>query len=118
MIVYPNAKINLGLNVVRQRPDGYHDLETIFYPIPLQDALEVQELAEPSTEAIVGSRHRFRLAGTPLGGNPAENLVMRAVALLEEDFELPPLDIFLYKHIPAGAGLGGGSADAGKCRPG
>ncbi|MBR4533284.1 MAG: 4-(cytidine 5'-diphospho)-2-C-methyl-D-erythritol kinase [Bacteroidaceae bacterium] len=112
MIVYPNAKINLGLNVVRQRPDGYHDLETIFYPIPLQDALEVQELVEPSPEAIVGSRHRFRLAGTPLGGNPAENLVMRAVALLEEDFELPPLDIFLYKHIPAGAGLGGGSADA------
>lgn len=113
MIVYPNAKINLGLNVVRRRPDGYHDLETIFYPIPLQDALEVQELTDAVPEASLnGCRHRFRLAGTPLDGDPAQNLVLRAVALLEADFQLPPLDIYLYKHIPAGAGLGGGSADA------
>ena len=84
MIVYPNAKINLGLNVVRRRPDGYHDLETIFYPIPLQDALEVQELAETPTAAPTeGSRHRLRLAGTPLEGDPRQNLVLRAIELLE-----------------------------------
>ena len=113
MIVYPNAKINLGLNVVRQRPDGYHDLETIFYPIPLLDALEIQELSEvPSEGPTVDSRHRFRLAGTRLAGSPSDNLVMQAVALLEAEFNIPPLDIFLYKHIPSGAGLGGGSADA------
>ena len=102
MIVYPNAKINLGLNVVSSRPDGYHDIETVFYPIPLQDALEVTEAAEPS----------FRVAGTQLDSTPEQNLVMRVVRLLEADFQLPPLDIYLYKHIPTGAGLGGGSADA------
>ena len=113
MIVYPNAKINLGLNVVRRRPDGYHDLETIFYPIPLQDALEVQELAETPTAAPTeGSRHRLRLAGTPLEGDPRQNLVLRAIELLEADHNLPALDVYLYKHIPSGAGLGGGSADA------
>ena len=113
MIVYPNAKINLGLNVVRRRPDGYHDLETIFYPIPLQDALEVQELTEEPSGSTTGhSRHRLRLAGTPLEGDPEQNLVLRAIRLLEADFELPALDVYLYTHIPAGAGLGGGSADA------
>ena len=102
MIVYPNAKINLGLNVVSSRPDGYHDIETVFYPIPLQDALEVTEAAEPS----------FRVAGTQLDSPPEQNLVMRVVRLLEADYQIPPLDIYLYKHIPTGAGLGGGSADA------
>lgn len=102
MIVYPNAKINLGLNVVARRPDGYHDIETIFYPIPLQDALEVTDADAPS----------FRLAGQQLECAPEENLVMRALHLIEADVQLPPLDIYLYKHIPSGAGLGGGSADA------
>ena len=102
MIVYPNAKINLGLNIVARRPDGYHDIETIFYPIPLQDALEVQEAPKPS----------FRQSGTPLDCSPDENLVLRALELLKADFELPSLDIYLYKHIPSGAGLGGGSSDA------
>lgn len=102
MIIYPNAKINLGLNVVARRPDGYHDIETIFYPIPLQDALEVTDAQQPS----------FRMAGTRLDCPPEENLVMRVVQLLEADFSLPPLDVYLYKHIPSGAGLGGGSADA------
>lgn len=102
MIVYPNAKINLGLNVVARREDGYHDIETIFYPIPLQDALEVQE----------ASKSNFRQAGNALDCAPSDNLVLRALALLEADFKLPPLDIYLYKHIPSGAGLGGGSSDA------
>ena len=102
MIVYPNAKINLGLNVVSSRPDGYHNIETVFYPIPLQDALEVTEASEPS----------FRVVGTQLDCPPEQNLVMRVVRMLETEFQIPPLDIYLYKHIPTGAGLGGGSADA------
>ena len=102
MIVYPNAKINLGLNVVRKREDGYHDIETIFYPIPLQDALEIQEAEEAS----------FRQAGTPLDCPPEQNLVLRAIDLLRADFDLPPLEVYLFKHIPSGAGLGGGSSDA------
>ena len=105
MIVYPNAKINLGLNVVRRRPDGYHDIETIFYPIPLQDALEVQELPG-ATDTV------FRQGGTALDCPPSGNLVLKALRLLQKDHEIPPLDIYLYKHIPSGAGLGGGSADA------
>ncbi|MCR5180102.1 MAG: 4-(cytidine 5'-diphospho)-2-C-methyl-D-erythritol kinase [Bacteroidaceae bacterium] len=121
MIVYPNAKINLGLNVVGRRPDGYHNIETIFYPIPLQDALEVQELAEhpestPNEEkpalTTTIDRHRFRQSGAPLDCDPEQNLVLRTLHLLEQDFEFPPLDIYLYKHIPSGAGLGGGSSDA------
>lgn len=102
MIVYPNAKINLGLNIVGRRPDGYHDIETVFYPIPLLDALEVKE-----SDAL-----SFRMAGTPLDCNAGDNLVIRAMQLLQKDYEIPPLDIYLYKHIPAGAGLGGGSSDA------
>lgn len=102
MIVYPNAKINLGLNVVRRRADGYHDLETIFYPIPLQDALEVQETKQ----------FTFRLTGTQLDCAAGDNLVIRSLQMVEEDFQLPELDIHLFKHIPSGAGLGGGSSDA------
>lgn len=102
MIVYPNAKINLGLNVVNRRSDGYHDLETIFYPIPLQDALEVQETKQ----------FTFRLTGTQLDCAAGDNLVIRSLQMVEEDFQLPELDIHLFKHIPSGAGLGGGSSDA------
>ncbi|MBP5770051.1 MAG: 4-(cytidine 5'-diphospho)-2-C-methyl-D-erythritol kinase [Bacteroidaceae bacterium] len=102
MIVYPNAKINLGLNIIARRPDGYHDIETIFYPIPLQDALEVEE----------APRLSFRLAGTQLDCSAGDNLVIRVLQMLEADFTIPELDIFLYKHIPSGAGLGGGSSDA------
>lgn len=102
MIVYPNAKINLGLHVLRRRSDGYHDLATVFYPIPLQDALEVHE-----TE-----RFRFRQAGNMLDCPAGDNLVIRVLRDLEAEFQIPELDIFLYKHIPSGAGLGGGSSDA------
>ena len=90
MIVYPNAKINLGLHVLRRRSDGYHDLATIFYPIPLQDALEVHE-----TE-----RFRFRQAGNMLDCPAGDNLVIRVLRDLEAEFQIPELDIFLYKHIP------------------
>lgn len=106
MLVFPNAKINLGLNITEKRPDGYHNLETIFYPIPVEDALEVNVLN--------GGDEKFRLhqAGLQIEGAAENNLVVKAYKLLDERFGLPAVDIHLYKHIPSGAGLGGGSADA------
>ena len=104
MICFPNAKINLGLHIVRKRQDGYHDLETVFYPIPVKDALEVTP-----TDAEAFS---FTQSGIPVDGEPEKNLVVKAVHLLSDKFELPPLNIHLLKAIPFGAGLGGGSADA------
>ncbi|NLV53578.1 MAG: 4-(cytidine 5'-diphospho)-2-C-methyl-D-erythritol kinase [Bacteroidales bacterium] len=108
MIVYPNAKINIGLNVVEKRPDGYHNLETVFYPIGLQDILEIQELDNDIPE----SGYRLKVTGSVLGGSPDDNLVVRAFKLLKQKHDLPPVSIGLYKHIPTGAGLGGGSSDA------
>lgn len=105
MITFPNAKINLGLNIVEKRPDGYHNLETIFYPINLQDALEVKRLHE-STEP-----YDLHVMGNTIEGPQETNLVVKAYKLLAEDFDLPPVDIHLFKHIPTQAGLGGGSAD-------
>lgn len=106
MITFPNAKINLGLNIVEKRPDGYHNLETVFYPVPVEDALEVTLLN--------GSTGKFRLhqTGLEIAGTAENNLVVKAYRLLDERFNLPPVDIHLLKHIPSGAGLGGGSSDA------
>lgn len=105
MITFPNAKINLGLNIVEKRPDGYHNLETIFYPIILQDALEVNK----STHA--DKRVHLSVSGNGIDGDPKDNLVVKAYNLIAEDHDLPPVDIHLFKHIPTGAGLGGGSSD-------
>lgn len=105
MITFPNAKINLGLNITEKRSDDYHNLETIFYPIKLQDALEVTRLEESSEP------FKLHISGTTLEGKPDDNLVVKAYNLLKQDFQLPPVDIHLFKHIPTGAGLGGGSAD-------
>ena len=106
MITYPNAKINLGLNITEKRPDGYHNLETVFYPINLQDALEVKLLEGEGEYAL-------KTAGTPIEGDPDNNLVVKAYRILKQDFpEMKAVDIHMYKHIPTGAGLGGGSADA------
>lgn len=106
MITYPNAKINLGLNIVEKRPDGYHNLETVFYPINIQDALEV-------TSSESENEYSLTISGTPIEGDPENNLVVKAYKLLKQDFpEIPGIDIHMYKHIPTGAGLGGGSADA------
>ena len=107
MITFPNAKINLGLNIVEKRPDGYHNLETIFYPINLQDALEVTRRENNDKE------YTLHISGSPLEGEPEDNLVGKAYKLLKKDYPgLLPVDIHMYKHIPAGAGLGGGSSDA------
>lgn len=108
MITFPCAKINLGLNIVSQRPDGYHDLETVFYPIPLCDALEVKPMNEqfPSTVAC-----DLKVTGNAVECNERDNLVVKAYELLAKDFNLPRVHAHLYKQIPSQAGLGGGSSD-------
>lgn len=106
MIVYPNCKINLGLNVVRKRTDGYHDLETVFYPVPLTDKLEA------TVGNGAGGTCSLSLSGNPIEGNAADNLIVKAYNLLAADHRLPHIDFDLEKHIPSQAGLGGGSSDA------
>jgi 4-diphosphocytidyl-2-C-methyl-D-erythritol kinase len=101
MVSFPPCKINLGLHVVRKRTDGYHELETCFYPVPWTDVLEII----PSTETI------FSSSGIVIPGNPVDNLCLKAYRILREDFEIPPVKIHLHKVIPTGAGLGGGSSD-------
>ncbi|MDR3339014.1 MAG: 4-(cytidine 5'-diphospho)-2-C-methyl-D-erythritol kinase [Candidatus Symbiothrix sp.] len=104
MICFPNAKINLGLHIVAKRPDGYHNIETVFYPVNLCDALEIVP--------VEGSAGRFVQTGIPIAGKPENNLIIKAFNLLKKDFDLPEIAIYLRKQIPFGAGLGGGSADA------
>ena len=104
MICFPNAKINLGLNIISKRPDGYHNIETVFYPINLCDALEI--VPAKDKEGI------FRQTGISVDGDPQNNLVMQACRMIRQISELPKIDIYLRKNIPFGAGLGGGSSDA------
>jgi 4-diphosphocytidyl-2-C-methyl-D-erythritol kinase len=150
MITFPNSKINIGLNVVNKRPDGYHDIETVFYPVNLQDALEINLMKPLETSSIrkavertigksvertigksvEGARfikpfgagltpdektdntpYSLSLLGTKFPGEAKDNLVVKAYMMMLEDFILPSIDIHLYKHIPTGAGLGGGSSD-------
>ncbi|MGQ0739608.1 MAG: 4-(cytidine 5'-diphospho)-2-C-methyl-D-erythritol kinase [Bacteroidota bacterium] len=109
MIVFPNCKINLGLRILRKRPDGYHDLETVFYPLPITDALEIIPLASHERS----SSFPFSISGAGLMGHPTSNLCVRAYKLLKKDFpRLPKVKMHLHKTVPSGAGLGGGSADA------
>jgi 4-diphosphocytidyl-2-C-methyl-D-erythritol kinase len=106
VVLFPNAKINLGLNILRKRPDGYHDLETVFYPLAIQDALEV--VKNDNTKEDI----RISLSGIPIDGKTEENLCFKAYWLLKRDLpQLPGVMIHLHKTIPAGSGLGGGSAD-------
>lgn len=102
MIKFPNAKINIGLNIMSRRTDGYHNIETVFYPVNINDALEVVEA--PQLE--------FSASGIEIPGYANENLCLRAYELLRRDFDIPPVHIHLHKNIPIGAGLGGGSSDA------
>ena len=109
MIVFPNSKINLGLYIIRKTEKGYHDLETIFYPVALRDALEIIEHKHYSKQHTLP----FTSSGLPIKGKPASNLCVQAYRILKKDFpELPAVEIHLHKVIPSGAGLGGGSADA------
>jgi 4-diphosphocytidyl-2-C-methyl-D-erythritol kinase len=139
LVVFPNCKINIGLHVVRKRADGYHDLETIFYPLPLRDALEVvkRETADgrretvpaehgmkrqtenpnPSNQASAhkqeeGQQVTLHMSGLPVQGKPEDNLCIKAYHLLQQHHpQLTDIDMYLHKAIPMGAGLGGGSAD-------
>lgn len=102
MIAFPNAKINIGLNVTGRRSDGYHNIETVFYPVKINDVIEVVE----------GHNLTFENSGIEIPGNREDNLCLKAYDLLKHDFKLPPVAIHLHKNIPIGAGLGGGSSDA------
>lgn len=105
-LLLPPCKINIGLNVVARRADGYHDLETVFYPVPLRDNLEFK-ISDDDT-----APYTLATGGVPVAGDASDNLVVKVYMSLKKEFDLPPLDIYLYKHIPMGAGLGGGSSDA------
>lgn len=106
MITYPNAKINLGLNVVRKRADGFHDIESLFFPIPWTDILEIV----PSTEGK--GKVVFTSSGIDIPSNGTPNLCEQVYRLLFDEFGIPSIKMHLHKMIPIGAGLGGGSADA------
>lgn len=106
MLFFPNAKINLGLNVVSRRPDGFHNIQTVFYPVPWRDALEVIETSD------LKAPFQLHLSGLGIAGNPASNLLHKAWLLVKDLKKLPPIKVHLHKHIPMGAGLGGGSSDA------
>ncbi len=101
MVVFPPCKINLGLNIVAKRSDGYHDIDTCFYPVPWTDLLEILPAKELKME----------MSGIAIPGSPEDNICLKAYHLLARDFKIPPVQIFLHKLIPIGAGLGGGSAD-------
>ena len=102
MIQFPNCKINLGLSILAKRPDGYHELETVFYPIAVSDALEI----------LPADSLTMTQSGIAVPGDPDQNLCLKAYHLLKKDFpQLPPVQMHLHKNIPMGAGLGGGSSD-------
>jgi len=102
VVAFPPCKINLGLHVVRKRSDGYHELETCFFPIPWTDVLEI----------VRSSSFSFSSSGLDIPGSQDDNLCIKAYELLRQDFNLPPVSIHLHKVLPTGAGLGGGSSDA------
>ena len=102
MIVFPNAKINIGINITARRPDGYHNIETVFYPIKIYDALE----------AIPADTLNFDSSGLGIPGRIEDNLCVKAWHLIKKDYNIPFVEIHLHKYVPIGAGLGGGSADA------
>lgn len=102
-VITTGCKINIGLNIVEKRPDGYHNLQTIFYPVPLLDEIVIEE----------NKADEIALDGHPLEGDPQDNLVLKTIRLLRESgYEIPGQKIHLKKNIPSGAGLGGGSSDA------
>lgn len=106
MLVFPNCKINLGLHVCNKREDGFHDIETIFYPIALTDALEI--LPSHNTNSAI----LFTASGLLIDGKEEDNICIKAYHLLKNDFpQISPIKMHLHKAIPLGAGMGGGSAD-------
>lgn len=111
MITKPICKINLGLNVVERRPDGYHNLQTVFYPVPIMDALEVYTMDEAFPSPVDCD---LKVTNIHIDGDEQKNLVVRAYNLLKQDFpSLPRIHTHLFKGIPTQAGMGGGSSDCG-----
>jgi len=102
MLYFPPAKINLGLHVTNRRNDGYHDIESVFYQIPLKDILEITPYG----------RDIIKFSGIPIQGEAGHNLIEKALIAVRKEAFVPPVFIHLHKQIPIGAGLGGGSADA------
>lgn len=107
MISFPNAKINIGLNIIEKREDGYHDIQSLMYPAGLRDALEVIENTDQDAERIT-----ITTSGLNIPGDVTDNLCYYAYHLIAADYPLPNVKVHLHKHIPIGAGLGGGSSDA------
>lgn len=115
MILYPNAKINIGLNVIEKREDGFHNLETLFYPVGVvENAKDGEVPGHPVDvlEIVESDELQMHQYGIEYPGDPMDNLCVKAYNALRKDFDIPPVAIHLYKKIPVGAGLGGGSADA------
>lgn len=106
MICFPNAKINLGLNITEKRTDGFHNIETIFYPVGWNDALEIIEAKNASKD------FNLHLSGISIQGNIEDNLIYKAYYLIKDLKTVPSIDVYLHKVLPMGAGLGGGSSDA------
>ena len=106
MVIFPNAKINIGLFVTEKRSDGFHNLETVFYPIDLRDILEITEVKGEQGRCV------FTSTGILIDCPPEKNWVSKAYAILAAEYDLPSVDVHLHKIIPYGAGLGGGSSDA------
>jgi 4-diphosphocytidyl-2-C-methyl-D-erythritol kinase len=113
LVVFPNSKINLGLSVLNRRNDGFHNLETVFYPLPIKDVLEIIPAPDNNlSPSQKPSQVQFSSSGLSIDGDSNSNLCVKAYHLLQQDFpELPSVLMHLYKHIPMGAGMGGGSAD-------
>lgn len=109
MITFPCCKINLGLNIVAKRIDDYHDIETVFYPVPLCDALEIKKMGEEFPSEYPCD---LKVTGINIECDERKNLVTKAYDLIAQDFCLPRIHTHLYKRIPSQAGLGGGSSDA------
>ena len=101
MISFPNAKINIGLNVLDKRPDGFHNIESILHPVSYCDVLEI----------VISDQLEFKSSGIDIPGDSSENLCMKVYHLIKSDHDVKPVSIYLHKVIPIGAGLGGGSAD-------
>lgn len=101
MLDFPNAKVNLGLNITAKRPDGYHEIETCFLPVPWKDGLEIVEAPQ----------FTFTCSGLNIPGDGSDNLCVKACKIIASSYKIPPVHIHLHKIIPMGAGLGGGSAD-------
>src|SRR5690554_7222888 len=101
MISFPTCKINLGLNILAKRKDGYHEINSLMYPVPVKDVLEI----------VPAENFEFTNSGLKIPGELKDNLIFKAYEMLRKEYDLPPVKIHIYKNIPMGGGLGGGSSN-------